>query len=185
MAELRYVVKGTTPLLMHNPATSMKGGGGMSRRKIPTPEAEALAGLYVSDGHLFFPAVGLRNSLLSGAKGYRVGRVAATGILAGAIILIDESFPVLDGKGKPWPSDKYEIDIRRAVVQDAGILRARPKLELPWRIEARFGFVPEIVELSVIKEVLVRAGMVVGIGDYRPEKMGWFGRYEVVDLRVV
>lgn len=187
MAELRFTIKGVTPLIMHNPAGSMKTGGtGLKRKEIPTPEAEAASARYLDgQGHLIFPAVGVRESLITGAKGYKIGRFAAGSTLSGAIILVEEWFSIYDEDGELWPDDRYIIDTRRAVVEEKGVMRSRAKLSVPWFLKGAFGFVPELAPLDTVRTVLDRAGIVVGIGDYRPEKRGWFGRYVVVSLEVV
>ena len=188
MERLHIKCKGLTPLLMHNPAGLMAvgGGRGISRKVIPSPEEEAKAGRYVlPDGNFYIPAIAVRNSLLGGAKGYRIGRVAAISILAGALDIIDEVFPLLRDND-PLNGENYSIDTRRAVVQGQGIMRSRARIELPWQIEAVFMYNAELVNLEQLKEIAARAGQVIGLLDYRPEKKvglpGWFGKYEVTDI---
>lgn len=188
MEKLYLKYKGLSPLLMHNPAGSMipSGGRGISRKVIPSPEEEAKAGRYVlPDGNFYIPAIAVRNSMLGGAKGYRIGRVAAISILSGALDIIDEAFPLLRDD-EPLNGENYSIDTRRAVVQGQGILRSRARIELPWQIEAVFFYNPELINLDQLKEIATRAGQIVGLLDYRPEKKvglpGWFGKYDVASI---
>lgn len=186
MERLHLKLNGLTPLLMHNPAGSMTVGRGMSRKVIPSPEEEAKASRYVlPDGNFYIPAIAVRNSLLGGAKGYRFGRTAAISILSGALDIIDEALPLLRDN-QPLNGANYSVDTRRGVVQRQGIMRSRARIELPWQVEAIFGYNPALASLEQIKEIASKAGRVVGLLDYRPEKKvglpGWFGKFEVTDI---
>ena len=188
METVHIKLNGVTPLLMHNPAGSMIAGTGRTvrRKAIPSPEDEAKAGRYVSpDGNFYIPAIAVRNSILGGAKGYRIGRIGALSIVSGALDIIDEVFPLLRD-GQPLNEEEYSIDTRRAVVQGQGIMRSRPRIELPWQLEAIFRYNPDLVNLDQLKDITKNAGQVVGLLDYRPEKKvglpGWFGKFEVTDI---
>lgn len=185
METLYLKLNGLSQLLMHNPAGSMKPGGGqrLGRKTIPSPEAEAEASRYLlPDGHFYVPAIAVRNCLLNGSKGYRIGKIRAMDLLAGAILMVDEAFPLLRN-GEPIPGKDYSIDERRAVVQKQGIIRARARIELGWQLECAFGYNSTLANLEQIKEIAQNAGQVVGLLDYRPEKKGWFGRFEVIEIR--
>jgi len=173
---LYFVVEGLTPMLMHNAAT-MKIPG-LHRPSIPTPEEEAAESRYLlSDGNFGIPAIAVRTSILNGAKGLRSGRSPLKPILSGAITTEDEWFPLLRN-GKPIIGSDYTIDTRRVVIQRQGVLRSRPKIELPWEIGCVFGFNPAVIpDLEVIRVVLQKAGIMAGLLDYRPERGGWFGKY--------
>lgn len=183
MELLRIELNGLSPLLMHNPATMSRGPAEtLARKVIPTPEAEAAASRYLlPDGNFFVPAVAIRSSMLNGAKGYRIGKRPAREILSGAVILTDEVFP-LSRDGAPIQGSDYSIDSRRAVVQGQGIIRSRAKIEVPWQVECAFGFNSQLANLEQVKTALENAGTIVGLLDYRPEKKGWFGRFEVTNI---
>ena len=177
MEMVQFVLEGVTPLLMHSPQGMKRSDQNVGRKEIPTPEDEAEAGAYrLPNGDLGFPATGVRNCILSGAKGLRVGRRALRPLLAGALLPADPMFPFTDAKGTPI-SD-YEVDVQRAVVQRQGIMRARPKISPPWFLACAFRF-NEVVTLDHVKAALGEAGSVVGLGDYRIEKNGWYGSFQL------
>lgn len=185
---LTITIAGRSPLLTHNP-TSMgrsakkpKMGGGPS---IPTPHEEAEMGLYVHEGKWGIPGIAIRNALVKAA-----GSWSAPGgkkrdklrPLVSHTMVVPEIVPIVDAKGKPVKT--YEIDTRRAVVQRSGILRSRPKFT-DWFLVFDLIYDDSIIAGSqeevqaLFCEVLNDAGKRIGIGDYRPEKTGWFGRFEV------
>ena len=183
METLHIKLKGLSPLLMNNPISMARAeGGALSRKVIPAPEEEAAAKRYLlPDGNFYLPAIAVRASMLNGARGYRIGRRPAREILAAAVILTDEVFPI-SRDGKPIPGSDYQIEIRRAVVQRQGVMRARPRIDLPWELECIFNFNSELANLEQVTTALQTAGQAVGLLDYRPEKSGWFGRFEVTNI---
>lgn len=183
MNTLHITLNGQSPLLMHNPQGMLGGkSDSMNRKQIPTAEEDAEKSLYVlPDGNLFVPAVAVRNSMLSGAKGYRIGKKSAWAVLAGAVLMIDEMLP-LYRNGNPISGKDYSIDIRRAVVQRQGIPRARARIELPWQLDCIFGYNEDLAGLDHINTALNSAGQMIGLLDYRVEKKGWFGRFEVAEI---
>ncbi|GAI74934.1 unnamed protein product, partial [marine sediment metagenome] len=144
MKILQFTLEGESPLLMHNPAGSMRQQGeaklSTKGKEIPTPEVAAAATRYLlPDGNFYIPAVAVRASMLSGAKFYRIGKAAARSILSGAVILTDETFPLFRN-GNPISGDDYSIDGRRAVIQNQGIWCSRARIELPWEVFCTFEF---------------------------------------------
>ena len=185
---LNFKLNGLSPLLMHNPSSLMQPKNEtLGRKRNPTAEEDAEASRYVlPDGNLYVPAIAVRNCMLNGSKGYKVGKKGAMTILSGAILMADEAFP-LSRENKAIKGKDYAIDVRRAVVQRQGIPRARARIELPWQLECSFMFNAELFEdvergLEFIKTVLNNAGQTVGLLDYRVEKKGWFGRFEVAEI---
>lgn len=188
MEILHALLNGTAPLLMHNPQTMASSPGDeLSVKTIPLAEQEAATSRYLlPDGNFYVPAVAVRQSLISGAKGYRIGKVAASGVISGAIGLLKGEFPLLDGDKKPYPGDRYSIDTRRVVLrsrgQALGILRSRARVDPPWMLEAVFEFDSVLCNLGNVRMALERAGRAIGILDGRPSKGLWFGKFEVKDI---
>ncbi|MBA7697276.1 hypothetical protein ES703_105939 [subsurface metagenome] len=185
METLHIKLNGLSPMLMHNPAGSMPTDAAkqkLGRKRIPAPEDEAKAGRYLlPDGNFYVPAIAVRNCLLTATRGQLINRRSALPFISGGVLMLDEFFP-LYRDGEPIQGDDYTIDIRRAVVQGQGIMRPRPRIELPWQLEAIFEYDKDVVDLSVIRAVAERGGRTVGLLDYRVEKKGWFGRFEVKEI---
>ena len=185
MKTLRCKIVATKPLLMHNPAVMKSPDDGGGRKRIPSPGDEARASRYVIKGdELGIPHTALRACLLSGAKGYRVGKVALGPIMSGCVsITPEDGMAALTRKGKPIKD--YEVDVRRAVVQRQGVLRSRARVELPWEAEFEIQWDDEILGEgfpNTLREIIAKAGTTVGLLDYRPEKKGWFGKFELESL---
>ena len=199
MQMLYLTAKGLTPILMNNPAETMgqeEEAAVKGKRKLDNPEEQAIKRRYLlPDGNFYVPAVAVRNCILKAASGWTVKRKSIRPILAGSLQLLDPAFPLLGEDGKPIPGNRYTVSKMRVVIKatKAAIIRGRPEI-FPWQLECAFLFDSKRVDLDILYRtdpdtneptgVLVDAGAIVGLLDYRPEKMGWFGRFEVQDIRV-
>jgi len=185
MDTLRILLQGTTPMLMSNPAGMGKAAAPGNRKVIPTREEEAEERAYkFPNGTLGFPAVGVRNSILGGAKGLRHGKLALGPVLSGAILPTDNRFPFIDEDGN-FVKD-YIIDTQRVVIGKAGIMRSRPMLEKGWLLTCTFNYNREVgVNPEVVELATKNAGLIVGIGDYRIAKTGPYGGFAVRELEVL
>jgi hypothetical protein len=173
---------GTHPILMHNPAGMTRSAAGkLDTKKIPTPEEEAKTGRYLTDDkkYMRFPVQGFKSSLVSGGVGRRIGKRSATSILKATVFPAEEWVTLMDVRShKPIKEDEYVIDTRRAVVQKQGVLRSRPKV-MPWYCLVPFEVDEIIDDPRLLVQIGELAGRMVGVGDFRPEKGGPFGRYTV------
>jgi hypothetical protein len=162
---------------MHNPISMTTGKKGLAAKQIPTPEDEAAAGRYLDEHDNFqIPAMAVKKCIVSGAKGMRIAKQAATSVLMGTVFPAEEWYPLLDVKTlKPMKGDRYVIDTRRVVVDGNGIMRSRPKIT-GWACKVSFEL-DDLITDEVVLECLSRGGPRIGILDYRPQKSGWFGRF--------
>ena len=177
---VRFRIKGQTALLQHNPEKTMGAGGpaALGRKKIPTPAEEAEAGTYrLPSGQLYVGALAFRSALLAASKGKRVGKMAAKGIVAGAVLPEGEFCP-LEHPETGEPISTFEIHTCRAVVMQRGIMRSRPKV-LPWGCVLALMVDVDAIDRQVIEDLLTEAGTRIGVGDFRPERGGIYGRFSV------
>lgn len=188
MYVLQFRLIGKSSLLMHNPRSMLSENGSMKKR-VPTAEEEAEMSAYrLPDNSLYVPTLAIRNSMLIGSGGLRINKKAARPQLAGAVLPSDMAFPLVDDQGSPIT--KYAIDLQRAVVQGAGIIRARARVDLPWNLVCSFALNADTDReaetfVAVANEALRYAGTSVGLLDYRPAKSGWYGTFEHAEMRAL
>lgn len=170
-------VESIRPVLMNNPAGMRAPSDKLGKKNIPTAEVEAEAAVYRNAvGHLYLPSEAFRSCLVGAAKGRRLGKTAATTIVKGSVFAADEQTVLM------WddePVKDYEIDTRRAVVQRNGVTRSRAKVP-QWRATVRFEVDTDFISDKQVRELLEIGGRTVGVGDYRPERSGPFGRFTVL-----
>ena len=176
-------VVGVTPLLMNNPAESMAPGSSelTSSRKTYSAEDDADRSCYKdANGGFYLPTFAFRSCMKEAAKGRKVApKLYATTAVKGAVFPADERTPLLDpSTGEVLRT--YEIDTRRAVIEGKGILRSRAKLPV-WACAVNLDCDLEFITEAVARELLSIGGHMVGVGDFRPEHDGPFGRFTVKD----
>lgn len=199
MGTLRLLVTGISPILMNNPASMRSTDDAkMKVKSIPPPEEEAETKVYrMADGQLYFPTEGFRLGILKKAvQGRKIGKRFASAVVAGALFLTNDRMPLFDpevdlevespnhvspetvvGMEERKITD-YEVDVRRVVIQSSGIRRARPRV-WPWGGILDYEYDLDFITPEVVLNLQRIAGKLAGVGDYRPQKTGSFGRYSV------
>jgi hypothetical protein len=184
--QLTYTIRGLSPLLLNNPRgmLAQSGAGPSKQKRIPSPEEEAEGGTYrTAEGILAVPAIAVRNSMITAAASFKYKTRSWKGFVSHVEIRPAELLALYSPNGEPVT--EYEIDLRRCVIKGRGaVARARPLIR-EW--QASFAFLADLSMLphekphELLRHFLLDAGARIGIGDYRPEKTGWFGRFTVLE----
>lgn len=192
--KVKIIIRGLSPLLQNNPIQmGAKDPNKASVKRVkPEPAVEAESTTYRdANGALYVPSSAIFGCMLNAATDLKQPgtRKSLSTILRGATLGITdvtgtrEKITIRDFNGNP----KTEIAIyaSRCVIQKAGIIKHRAKVE-DWQLEFIVEHATDYISASQpIIEALERGGIMVGIGDYRPEKKGEFGRFEVVSFEEV
>ena len=166
-------------LLQHNPGGMSQRQGAMGAKRIPEPEVEAAAGVYRdADGFIAMRASAFRSAILSACKNFKIGKDTAIARMAPGVLEVGDEFCRLLHPATKEPLTKWEVDIRRAVVQRQAVLRARP-LFREWLTYVTFEIDVDFVTEEQVLDRFCAAGKAKGVGDYRIEKRGRFGQFEV------
>lgn len=193
--QIRALIEGVSPLLMHNPAGSMTVADS-DRAKVkatPSPKEEAEGGLYRwPDGQLFIPAIAVYNALIEVGsslkyKNLKETKYGSRKIIAAGIQPMREGFGLIDKKDKPIK--EHRVDTRRVVLKNGaksvGILRSRGYIQ-DWRVLVELEWDRGVVGdglMQIVADALVDAGKIAGLLDYRPGKSyGPYGRFQVVSF---
>jgi hypothetical protein len=180
-------ITGTTPLIMHRFSEKAKRQmlDNMQGRKSPKtakdPEAEYEAAFYrFADGSPGCPAVAFKAAIVEASRFYGKS-VTKVGL---------RQFVFIKGEvgvdGQPLVRITGEPRMREDVVR-VGMgtdLRYRP--EFPeWSTTLRIVFVTSAVDRASVLSLIDAAGMGVGVGEWRPERKGDFGCFEIDQNRDV
>ena len=181
VVKLRFGIRGTAPLIQHNwseKGLSMMRLTAAERRKKPkvarNPEAEAEEAMYrTEDGSPGVPILAIKSALISAAhKDLGIEKT-----------LVKKSlfFPCADAnKCVPLISEEQPIcreDIVRIGANQTD-LRYRPEFA-QWRVVIECEVDTEALSQQDVVNLVNRAGFGVGIGEWRPEKGGEYGRFEI------
>lgn len=173
-----FLIVGKSPLLQNNPANFIgvsDDGELAAGKKAYVEEEEARLRLYLDpDGANCHPCEAFTKAMVKAVAGKKFGKMFATAAIKGSVFIVEPFALIEDEAGKP--ANKYKIDSRPVVIGKSRVLRCRPYWQ-PWRMRVPFEIDTAILAPSQVEEALSLAGRIIGIGDYRPEKGGGFGRF--------
>jgi hypothetical protein len=187
METKKYKLQGVCPLLMHNVqlvdptnewVKKIKEISG--KRKKTDDDLQLLSkyewfgGLYLDDNErIVMPGRCIEAALVEGAKKKRLGKTFKS-----SVFCFEDS--KLEYKGSKDPKKLWEQGnniLRTPVnVQRNKVMRTRPFFQ-NWSLDCEISYLPEVVDEKDVDEAMNTAGMIVGLGDWRPR----FGRFEVVE----
>jgi hypothetical protein len=177
--DVSFGIIGTSPLIQHNwsaPSRDYLRKSPAERRKQPKkkhdPEKEAAEACYMTeDGEYGLPLLGFKAALISAAH---------KDIGLEKTLLKKSFFVAQDGKLiAPLITDGYTVreDIVRIGANQTD-LRYRPEFT-DWRAIITAQVSSESLTPTDIANLVNRAGFSVGIGEWRPEKGGEYGRFRL------
>jgi len=191
---IKVKLVGITPLLMNKitPEKLQDESKSKMRSQVYDAEKDAREGAYIDviDGkeQLYIPSEAVYAMIVQTSAAYRpIGakggsRSSMRSILAGGLRIEPNKIPL----GK---SD-YEVDLRRVRIKSASgasVARARAKV-FPW--EAKFTILYYKLLISEanakqLQSILEDAGIRMGLLDFRPQHLGWFGTFKVDQFEVI
>jgi hypothetical protein len=138
-----------------------------------------------SAGEVFIPGMALKMALDSAARRLAIqvpGKGKATytkHFLAGC--LVQNDIP-LGLRLEDLSSDRIYANADGVRGSGKRVWRQFPKVD-EWQASVSFAVVDDAITEDVFKRVLTEAGQFVGIGRFRPENGGLYGRFSFKDLR--
>jgi hypothetical protein len=177
---ISFWIRGTSPLIQH--AWSDKGlkmlrMSAAERKKQPKtardPEGEASSACYVTaNGEHGIPLTAFKAALISAAhKDYGLEKT----------VVMKAFFIPSDDPNRVVPMESDPPIVREDVVrigQNQTDIRYRPEFS-DWRVNIVAEVDTELLTSDDIVALVNRAGFSVGIGEWRPEKGGEYGRFEL------
>lgn len=186
MKTVEITLTGVSPLLVNrfqeaaeNPETVA-----LKKKNYGTPREQAEKTAYRDEGgqnRLWVPSTWISGAIKAIASDYKIpgSRKSMKSVAGGTILPVDE---------KLYFNEKYylkdiEVDSRPCVIQQARIMKHRARLE-KWSLTFKLEVDEDIVPVESVHQVLTDAGRRSGIGDFRPQKGGPFGRFQITSWKV-
>jgi len=179
MKKYNVEIKGVTPLLMNKPEEYGFDEQWVEKQASTDWEKEALKKLYKdADGVIYQPSEHIIRTLIDAGKKIRMkgaGKATYSKIFGSMVQVEPDTIPHLN--------QDFEIHKSLVVIPSTKgrIMRYRPKIN-KWGLKFSILFEEEI-KPETIKEALEIAGKYSGLGDWRPEKKGRFGKFQVVSFK--
>ena len=179
MEKVNVEITGTTPILF-NRFRDAAIEGKSKKRTGAMLETDIEDKLYLDDkGKTMLPSVYLKNSISEAAKQFKIvgkGKSTYSKIVASTV----DVSPFMIS----FDCGKYDIFRISAVnpMTKGRMMTERPKFD-KWKVSFEIILNDPAVPISVINEILEHAGKYVGIGDWRPEKKGMFGKFMISSFK--
>lgn len=185
---------GLSPLLMSNIESVNRGLPQMKLGTQPNAgDIEKIAEGHTyrdDDGNLYVPTQALRSSLLTGSAGTKFpGSRQSPRTIFQATVFPSEGRATVLNDGQPVRDFVVQIDSGVNGVGKAArrIIVVRPRidrwsLDVPFEIDDEFAPSNFDQFIGALLTVWNRSGRMAGIGAWRPEKQGRFGRYSVEQI---
>ena len=189
----RITIAGASAIIHHNGAAGLDGRSPISREIAAITakrggnrteadddrlrELECQRALWIDEsGAPAIPATAIRACIEGGARKRKQGPQ-----VRGGLVVLSTSFDydkkkygtALEKLGK---SAQFTVPV---VVQRSRILRTRAKFDTPWSCIFEVDTDEELIDKSQLLEWLDIAGRQIGLGDWRPQTSGTFGRFTV------
>jgi hypothetical protein len=161
-----------------DPAAPIKQGAGsrVLKGEEPTPLEMATNYCYTrSDGTCVFPSGNVLSGLIDAGRYYKVGKVQLT-TLKSSILPAALSFKEYDA---PIMPQHWDIDARTIGLKNGGRIMIYRPIWFEWSLEYTLQVDTDVVSLPMARRLLDHLGNLIGIGSFRPQKKGPFGRFRV------
>ena len=190
-------ISGVSALLMHRfgeAAEASTGAGSTGVREVvgsveedtPRSRAELAAYRHPDSQELYMPGAAIARLLREAGGNHKQAKSRKTlkWIVPSAIIVLNDTLNLIGPDGGPLTD--YEVDARPVVIPSTKgrVMRYRPRLE-QWSARIEMEIVTDLISSNVAHQLLEEGGRQLGIGDFRPEKGGPFGRFAVTEWSVV
>jgi hypothetical protein len=189
--DFSITLTGLRPLLHHNANLANPLDPGVkeiqkyTRKRTKTDEDhEAIArlehrfGMYFEDGvGPYLPGENIARCLVDGAKLTKQGTAVTR-----SLVIKDDVVP-LSYLGPRTIDELYEKGFKHMASVKIGTsrtMRCRPWFPIGWRAEVQGIFDPSVLELADLEIIARNAGLMAGIGDWRPR----FGRFDAEVTRL-
>ena len=181
MNKIEVEVTGTGELLM-NRFIDTQIDSKSKKRTGSLKESDVTDKLYLDDGKPYIPSVYFRNCLIEAGKQFKITGKGKSNFskLIGATVDIETGIIKIKSK------EGYDVFRISAVnpMTKGRMMVSRPRFK-DWSCKFTIVLNDDGIEPNTIKEILDHAGKYVGIGDWRPEKKGMYGKFIVVSFKEV
>lgn len=178
MEKIKVEIEGTSPILFNRfRDTQIEGKSKKRTGAMQMADVEDKLYLYENKPHI--PAVYLKNCLMEASKQFKItgkGKSTYSKIVASTVDVNPDMIELNAGD--------YEVFRISAVnpMTKGRMMTERPRYN-KWKAKFSITLNDEAVPFSVINEILEHGGKYVGIGDWRPEKKGMFGKFMITSFK--
>lgn len=179
-------IEGTSPLLYNRFIdTEIEGTAKKRTGKAKGVPVEDKLYTMKEDGQVgnpipYIPAIYFRNTMIGAGKQFQVqgkGKATYSKLIGSTVDVLPDKIP-----------NNHTWDVLRVPAVNPNtkgrVMTERPKMD-EWSCEFTIVLDDDSISMDTIIEILEHAGKYVGIGDWRPDKKGRYGKFRVVEFKEV
>ena len=188
-----FTLTGISPLIQHNGQAGLdtrsplgreiatiaakKGGNRTEVDDLRLRELECQRSLYLgADGKPALPEAALRALIEAGARKTKQGALVREGLMVERVEFRYDVERYGSTLQELCRKTQFVVPV---VVQRQRIARTRARFDLPWSVVGIVDVDRDLVDEAKLTGWLALGGRRIGLGDWRPEKSGVFGRFDV------
>jgi len=183
LIDIECTIQGTSPLLCNRftdaameSATSGNKLSTVGNKGTPLEQAEQC--LYKSEsGTLMIPQPNIFRAFIDGGKFFKAGKSKITtqksSLLAACLNINEIEIPILHKE--PWTVDTRAV---RIPATGGRIAKHRPCFH-DWELKFSMQLDDEVLDVKLLRDIVDTAGKRIGLGDFRPDCKGPFGKFVV------
>lgn len=179
---ISVTISGVTPLLMNRFGETAEVAVGSGTRPTfsgtkGTPREQAEPKLYAeTDGALYVPGANIFAAIIAAGIFHKVGKKQLTTAKSSLI----PAGCIIEDLVCPLGTKKWEVDSRSVVnpSTQGRMMCHRPRLD-KWEVTFTLDVDDTVFDPKLIRQVVDDAGKKIGLGDFRPQRKGPFGRFVV------
>lgn len=177
-------IDGQTPLLCNKftDAAALKATSGTGMSAVGgdkgTPKEQAQARLYIGhDGKPCIPQPNLFRCLIDAGTFFKAGKSKVTtqknSLIPACVEIEGIELPLISKEG-------WAVDTRAVRIPATGgrILCYRPSFN-DWKLSFTMKIDTTLISVKLVREIMDAAGRRIGLGDFRPDRKGPFGKFAV------
>ena len=190
---LEFTLAGVSPLIMHDGAAGLDTRSALSREIAAITakrggnrtdvddkrlwELECRRSLYLdAGGRPTLPEAALRSMIENSARKTKQGPLVREGLMIESVTFRYDVKHYGEDVEKLSTAAQFVAPV---VVNRKRVLRSRARFDCPWSVVGVADVDPELVDSDQLTAWLATGGRRVRLGDWRPEKSGHYGRFDV------
>lgn len=186
MPVVNVSIEGISPMLVHAFGLDFENPD-VARTQVAdrgTPREQAESVLYrEADRSCYFPGAAIARLIREAGAAHKLkgSRRAVKFVVPSAVVVVEDHIALLDKPGGEALND-FEVDSRPVTIPSTKgrIMRHRPRFDT-WAAAFSLEIDTSVLPVELVHQLLEEGGRRIGVGDYRPEKGGPFGRFAVTE----
>lgn len=175
-------IEGISPLLMNrfnerSEQQLTQGTSAVHQGQKGSPREQAEPKAYRDENrNLILPGPNLYSAIIAAGRFHKVGKsqvtTTKTSVVPAGVQVLDLAMPL--------GTQSYEVDSRSVVIPSTGgrVMCHRPRLD-KWGASFTLDVDTDVFTPAFVRQLLDDAGKKIGLGDFRPQRKGPFGRFVV------